>query len=1192
MALTPAQRETAKKLFDSALDCQTEIRSVFLHETCQDPHVCDEVERLLAQHAEMGSFLKDVGPASNGSCSSPPKPTFSDGDTLAGRFRIIRFIAHGGMGEVYEAEDLEFCQPVAIKTIRSDLLQTSFLDQFKNEVQLAKQVTHPNVCRIYDLYRHSPLRPNAESDNDTFFVSMELLRGETLAEHLRGRSRLTPEEAFPIIDQIASALEAAHAAGILHRDLKPENIMLVPTGPQGSVRAVVTDFGLALQTKEGHAPTASASPGGTPAYMSPEQLRGDPLTPSSDVYSLGLLMYRIVAGVRAFERDGPTLFGVRRLTEKPQSPREIVRDLDPAWNTAILNCLEHDARQRPQTVRQAMQALRGEKSFIKTSRGRMTLALVAVLLISLSVPIFESRLHNQQGALKPRPRIAVLGFKNTSAGQDTAWISTALSIFLTARLSAGDKLDTIPEEDIARMKTDLTLSDSDRLSNATLAKIRSRFGADLVILGSYQKDSAKAQFDVRVLDAATGATRNSLKEVGNPAALLALFIRVGDRLRSTLRLRPPTQHEDEEALSALPSNLEAFRLYTSGVDKLDQFDPLTAREQLLQAVQVEPEFPLAHSALAEAWSALGYDEKAATAAKAAFDLSGRLSWRDRQLIEGRYREMSKQWGLAGEIYRRLWSAYPREVDYGLRLASVQTSAGNTDKAMATVERLRAALSTGRDDPRIDYAEVLAQDNTRAKQVAAARAAAKAEATGQRQLLAAARRDESRCLLSMGRRKEALEALNQSKNIYASLGDRAHVAYVTLNLATALNGQVSLSARRAMIEESLQTFRSVGCEEGEGSALNNLAGVLEDAGDLNQALKTYQRAMDVYAQIGNRYRIINTLNNIGTVLQTQGDLAGALKEYQQSLTLWKMLNNRDNATFVRWNIADVLREMGRLTDSSKMYDEILAVERQSGTETGIAGALHGKGDVLAAQGHLAIARRAYEQAEEITRRLGSVPTIATLLHKLAALQMDQGNFPAAHRLIQEARQMLERAGQVGEQNDMGASHRIVDARLQLEEGRAESAEPLTRSAIQQFHEHHSFPDEMSGRIVLARCLLAQSKIAESQIELNQVEAFLKKSPIQLIRLDYLITAARTKAASGAAANIADARRTLQKALNESQAQGFAGENLEARLVEAEIANEAGNPDAPSHLVSLEADATKNGFGLIAQKAMRLALNAKQ
>jgi eukaryotic-like serine/threonine-protein kinase len=320
MALTPAQRETAKKLFDAALDCQTEIRSVFLQNTCQDPHVCDEVERLLAQHAEMGSFLKDVGPASNGSCSSPAEPTFSDGDTLAGRFRIIRFIAHGGMGEVYEAEDLEFCQPVAIKTIRSDLLQTSFLDQFKNEVQLAKQVTHPNVCRIYDLYRHSPLRPNAESDNDTFFVSMELLRGETLAEHLRGRSRLTPEEAFPIIDQIASALEAAHAAGILHRDLKPENIMLVPTGPQGSVRAVVTDFGLALQTKEGHAPTASASPGGTPAYMSPEQLRGDPLTPSSDVYSLGLLMYRIVAGVRAFERGRADAFRRKTLDREASVP--------------------------------------------------------------------------------------------------------------------------------------------------------------------------------------------------------------------------------------------------------------------------------------------------------------------------------------------------------------------------------------------------------------------------------------------------------------------------------------------------------------------------------------------------------------------------------------------------------------------------------------------------------------------------------------------------------------------------------------------------------------------------------------------------------------------------------------------------------------------------------------------------------
>jgi hypothetical protein len=255
-----------------------------------------------------------------------------------------------------------------------------------------------------------------------------------------------------------------------------------------------------------------------------------------------------------------------------------------------------------------------------------------------------------------------------------------------------------------------------------------------------------------------------------------------------LKVPQAGRQAEDEALASLPSNLDAFRLYTSGVEKLRLFDALSARDQLEQAVRADPGYPLAHSALAEAWSALGYDEKAASAAKAAFDLSGRLSWRDRQLIEGRYREMSKQWSLAAEIFRRLWSAYPHEIDYGLRLAGVQTASGNIGEASLTVKKLKTLATPRSDDPRIDYADALAQDDANAKRLAATRAAEKAAARGQRQLLAAARRDEGRILGSMGKQKEALGALNQAKSIYASLGDRTHVAYVSLNLSTVLNGQ--------------------------------------------------------------------------------------------------------------------------------------------------------------------------------------------------------------------------------------------------------------------------------------------------------------------------------------------------------------------------------------------------------------------
>src|SRR5208283_2193724 len=164
------------------------------------------------------------------------------GTLLCNRFQIVRFIAAGGMGEIYEARDQELQETVAIKTIRHDLTsQAAFLKRFRREVHLAKQVTHPNVSRIYDLFRHS------EAGDDCVFVSMEFLSGETLAERLARTGRMAIADALPIIMQMAEALNAAHAAGILHRDFKSGNVILVPQTDGGGVRAVVTDFGLAFQ---------------------------------------------------------------------------------------------------------------------------------------------------------------------------------------------------------------------------------------------------------------------------------------------------------------------------------------------------------------------------------------------------------------------------------------------------------------------------------------------------------------------------------------------------------------------------------------------------------------------------------------------------------------------------------------------------------------------------------------------------------------------------------------------------------------------------------------------------------------------------------------------------------------------------------------------------------------------------------
>src|SRR6185295_15450304 len=211
---------------------------------------------------------------------------FSAGDRVAGRYRILRFVARGGMGEVYEAEDVELRGRVALKTIRPEIaLDRQAIDRFKREIHLARQVTHPNVCRIFDLGYHRAPAAGGGPEVEITFLTMEFLPGETLDKRLRG-GRMTPAQALPLVRQMATALGAAHAMGIVHRDFKSGNVALVPGREGEGVRVVVTDFGLARGSAAGDTFASATATGhvvGTPAYMAPEQVEGKPVTAAADV---------------------------------------------------------------------------------------------------------------------------------------------------------------------------------------------------------------------------------------------------------------------------------------------------------------------------------------------------------------------------------------------------------------------------------------------------------------------------------------------------------------------------------------------------------------------------------------------------------------------------------------------------------------------------------------------------------------------------------------------------------------------------------------------------------------------------------------------------------------------------------------------------------------------------------------------
>src|SRR5215471_6617036 len=269
---------------------------------------------------------------------------FTPGAILAERYRIIGLIGRGGMGEVYRADDLKLGQPVALKFLPQRLSSDApLLDRFFAEVRTARQVSHPNVCRVYDI---------GEADG-RHFLSMEYVDGEDLASLLRRIGGLPASKALEIARQLCAGLAAAHERGVLHRDLKPANVMV-----DGRGRARIMDFGLAVAIGDGTG-DAGSDVAGTPAYMAPEQFAGKGATVRSDLYALGLVLFELYTGRHAFE--AATVEGYRRkhAEETPTNPSALVAGLDPAVERAILRCVEKDPQIRPASAAQVAAALPG-----------------------------------------------------------------------------------------------------------------------------------------------------------------------------------------------------------------------------------------------------------------------------------------------------------------------------------------------------------------------------------------------------------------------------------------------------------------------------------------------------------------------------------------------------------------------------------------------------------------------------------------------------------------------------------------------------------------------------------------------------------------------------------------------------------------------------------------------------------------
>jgi tetratricopeptide (TPR) repeat protein/TolB-like protein len=1000
------------------------------------------------------------------------------------------------------------------------------------------------------------------------FLTMELLRGETLSDRLERGGLMSPAEALPIAVQISQALEAAHANGVVHRDLKSGNVFLVdaPGGP----RAVVTDFGLAGSTLA-EAPvsatlTATGELVGSPAYMAPEQVRGEESTSATDIYAFGIVLYEMVTGELPFVGKSAFYTALKRLQEPPPSPRSKTPDLPAVWDEAILRCLETDPADRFRHARHVVRALgvtRGQEDATspvylpRRRRSRLfrpAAAGMAALFLVLALGLIVTRdrwrtkpapaaaeAPQEERVRAPRRAVAVLRFENLSGEKGAAYLGDALFQMLPTELTASGDLRLIPSEEIDRAIRDLALSEPGGLSASTLFRLRTRLGADLVVTGAYlvMGGERRTRFDLLTQDTRTGETVAVLQEAGTEEAFLSTLAVLGERMRERLGTRPPTESEAEAVRASRPSNLKAARLYAEGLASLRRFEGVQARDLLRQAVEADPDNPLLHSALGAAWSALGYDDPAKAEAKQAFELSARLRREDRRFIEARYREAAQEWGPAIAIYRELADYFPDDLEYGLRLAAAQTVSGAPADTMTTLETLKRLSAAGSADPRLELAEAEAAralSDARRQQAAAVRAEQKAVALGARSLVAQALFSQGQAALALGEPATALEKLTESARIYGEVGDRAGLARSTNARGVALEGQGDSDGAEDAYQEALAIYRKIGYQAGAAGAINNLAIFSIRQGRLDEARERLQQALAAFRVTGRKAAAANALNNLGAIADMEGDQDGFRARLEEALAIYREVGDQGSEARTRLNLGRSWFTRGDLAAMERETGEALRIYRALGDRSNAALALQDQGALWLQRGDLEKAERTFQEAAALQRSLGEKANLADSLLDLAVVALERGDPRLAEKRAQEALALFNEAGLGGRET------------------------------------------EVTG--FLARCDLERGETGPASEKIAKARKDARKTDNLRSHLVLEITHARVLAAQG---QPGEAIPILQAAVRDARKAGFLPIELEARLVLGKVEISAGREAGRRRLAELKGEARGRGFELIARKA---------
>jgi eukaryotic-like serine/threonine-protein kinase len=669
-----------RDVFLAALSRPPDERPAFVAEVCgEDQALLQEVNSLLKFH-EAGS--------TPGTPRDAGHDAFSAGDVFAGRYRMISRIGRGGMGDVWRADDLVLGTAVALKLMRST--DASNRTRILQEVRLARQITHPAVCRVFDV----------GEAGETMFLSMEFVQGEDLAALLRRTGRLTSERVLEIAHQLCAGLAAAHAEGVLHRDLKPANVLIDEDG-----RVRITDFGIAVATSDPRTQTVA----GTPGYMAPEQLAGEPLSERTDVYALGVVLYELVTG-QPYQRSRPSAH---------RSSRHFLAsaDIHPQLRRVILKAVCHDPAERPATVVEmaaALPAVDGldavdgapRSAHRGSRRGLAWLAAAAAVIALVAVALSVAARRPSGAALTARDTIILADFVNSTG--DPVFDRT-LKVALAVALEQSPFLKVFPDERARETLALMQRSPGEGISAALARQIAQREQLEALVAGSIASLGSHYVIGLEAVNAESGEVMaREQVEVASKEEVLTSLGEVASTLRTKLgeSLASVEQYNVPLPRATTPS-LEALQAYARALDEGRINPRLEAIPHLKRALELDPNFALAQAQLSGTYANTGQSALAPEWSRKAFELRDRVSERERYLISWRYyRDAVQAWDKGLELAEAWTAAYPRESfafnslgaaawtlgQYPQALAPLRESMRLDPKSLAPVANLVATLT--------------------------------------------------------------------------------------------------------------------------------------------------------------------------------------------------------------------------------------------------------------------------------------------------------------------------------------------------------------------------------------------------------------------------------------------------------------------------------------------------------------------